>query len=121
MISQYVAIGLKTNKIRSQILETLLIMRKINVKLCKYKPKIQPKAVIEKYFVCIECSNWKKTKNKNKFSFSAGSFVVCNTLNRLKDNKIRFPIKNLQTSEKHKEQKQSSFLAESEHARVCNA
>ena len=114
MISQYVAIALKTNKIRSQILETLLIMGKIKVKL---RPKIEPKAVIEKYFVCIECSNWKKIKNKNKFSFSAVSCVVCN---RLKDNKIRFPIKNLQTSEKNKEQKLSSFLAESDYARACN-
>ena len=81
-------------------------MGKIKVKLCKYRPKIQPKAVtIEKYLFRIESSNWKKTKNIKQFSFSAGSFVVCNNLNRLKDNKIRFPIRNFKLLKKTKKKK----------------
>ena len=69
LISQYVAIGVKTNKIRSQILETHLIMGKIKVKLCKYKPKIQPKAVFEKYLFVSSVPTGRKQRIKTNFLF----------------------------------------------------
>ena len=54
-------------------------MGKIKVKLCKYRPTIQPKAVIEKHLFVSSVLTGRKQRIK-RFTFSFPACVVCNSL-----------------------------------------